>query len=200
MKTRLERLLGNIEPVPDRIDRVVDSALNTFPLATAIIADWDQYRQCLARFLCHVECTILGVPGRATNVDFDVDRCWHLLRKEYGASAPQAAFEAVRAGSEGGLRQVLRSVAELFSRDYAENLIGVAVEAYWSNRGPSAVLADAKEYIHRYDHILPGEISEGSAARIPANFRKVLKQHPFLIRRLCRTQSRYSRRPSPAVR
>lgn len=189
MKTRLERLLGNIEGIPDRIDRFADRSLNTFPQAEAIIEDWDRYRDCLASFFCHMECVILGIPQRTTSIDFDVDRCWQLLRKKYGESAPQAAFEATRTGNEGGLRGVLQSVAELFGRDYAENLVGITVEAYWSNRSAEGLLADADEYVRRYKHMIPGEISEGSAGRIHVNFRKVLKQHPFLVRRLRRTQS-----------
>lgn len=189
MKTRLERLLENIEGILDRIDAFRDRALNTFPISSAIITGWDEYRHCLARFFCHMECTILGISGHATNTEFEVNRCWLLLKRKYGESAPQAAFEAVRTGNEGGLRGVLRSVAEIFSRDYAENLITITVEAYWSHRDPAALLADADEYVRRYRHILPGEVAEGSAVRIGANFRKVLKQHAFVIRRLRRSQS-----------
>ena len=190
MRTRLERLLQNIEPIPDRIDRFADKALNTFPVTAAIITEWETYRRCLAEFFCHMECIILGIGSRSADVDFYIDRCWRLLRKKYGDSAPQACFESIRTGSEGGLRRVLITASELFSKDYAENLIGLTVEAYWSNRDPSAILADADEYVRLYRHILPGEITEGSATRIRFNFRKVLKQHPFFIRRLRRAQTR----------
>lgn len=186
METRLERLLANLVPIPYRIDRLLDSALNTAPFYPPIITDWEEYRKVLAAFLCHVECTILDIPVQEADTDFYFKRCRGLLKKKYGDSAQQAPFEAVRTGNEGGLRGVLQEVAELYSTDYAENLVGVTVESYIANRDPASLQADADEYISLYDRIIPGEISEGRVGRIHFNFRKVLKQHPFIIRDLRR--------------
>lgn len=186
MTTRLERLIQNITDVPDRIDRYRDEALNSFPPPPAVVPDWDAYRVLLARFYCHIECRTLGIASRHPDMQFDLSRCWNLLKKKFGESAPQTAFEIVRTGAEGGVLQLLRTVADLYAGECAERQIGMAVDLYWSNRAAEDLLADAREYVANYSHILPGEITEGSATRIHANFRKVLKQHPFVVRQLRR--------------
>jgi len=45
-------------------------------------------------------------------------------------------------------------------------------------------LAASTEYLQKYGHLLPSELTEGSAARIRANLPKVLEEHPHLIQRL----------------
>jgi hypothetical protein len=182
--TRLERMLANIVPVPDRIDRYCDEALNSFPPPPAMIDDWDAYRAFLARSYRHLESRVLGIGPRDSDLELDLARCWALLRKKFGDSAPQAGFEIVRTGSQGGVFQLLRTVAGLYSQEYAENLISIAVDAYCANRTADGLFADADEYIRNYRQIMPSEIAEGFGTRIRANFRKVLKQHPFVIRRL----------------
>lgn len=187
MASRLEVLLRGIEPVPDQVDRCVDQAFNTFPMPAAAIIRWDEHVACLARFYGHVESGLLGIKGgRPCNVAMDSSRCFMLLRKKYGESAPQATFEVSRTGNEGGLLGVLRSVAELLGREHSDNRIGIAVSCYWNGRSPQELLEDGAEYVRNYGYLLPGELTEGSAGRIYANFPKVLKEHPYLIQRMRR--------------
>ena len=185
--SRLQRLVANIEGIPDRIDSKVDVALNTFVMREAILTDWDSYRECLARCLSHVEASLLGIKPGSVDVQFFSGRCWHLLKQKYGESAAQAAFEEVRTGNGGGLRGVLRTLAMQYGTEYARNLISVTVESYFSHRSVEQLMADAKEYMAAYRQILPTEITEGSGARIHSSFRKALKQHPYVLRRLRRT-------------
>jgi hypothetical protein len=84
----------------------------------------------------------------------------------------------------------LRTLALEYGAEYSRNLISVTVESYCSHRSVEQLIADAEEYIAAYRRILPSEISEGSGARIHSNFRKALKQHPDLMRRLRRTPMR----------
>lgn len=187
MNTPLERLLDNITEVPDRIDQLGDDAINRFPPPPVTIEDWDEYQAFLARFFCHLECQVLGIGQRRLDPRMDLSRAWPLLRKTFGPGAPQAGFEITRTGIDGGTLHIMRTMANVFAKEYADNLISMAVEIYCSQRSVTELLADADEYVATFQHILPGEIAEGSAARIHANFRKVLKQHPFVIRRLRRT-------------
>ena len=39
------------------------------------------------------------------------------------------------------------------------------------------------EYLKKYGHLLPSELTEGSAARVRANFPKVLAQHPKILQK-----------------
>jgi hypothetical protein len=187
MASRLAVLLRGIEPVPDQVDRCVDQAFNTFPMPGPVITQWDDFVRCMAQFYCHVESGILGIKGgRACNLPMDSSMCFQRLKKKYGGSAPQATFEMARTGNEGGLLRVLKTVAELLAREHSDNRIGLAVSCYWNGRPPQELLDDGAEYIRDYGHLLPSEITEGSAGRIYANFPKVLKEHPYLMRRMRR--------------
>lgn len=190
LTTRLQRLTANIEDIPDRIDQKIDAALNSFTVKAAILTDWDSYCECMARCLFHIEASLLGITPGPVDVPFYSGRCWHLLTKQYGDSAAQAAFEEVRTGNSGGLRGVLRTLAKQYGTEYSRNLIAITVETYFSNRTAEQLKADAEEYMATYRQIIPSELTEGTGARILFNFRKALKQHPDLMRQLRRMSMR----------
>lgn len=187
MRSRLRVLLDGIEPVPDQVGRCVDDAFNSFDMPSPVIERWNDYLECLARFYCHIECGILGIrPDRPYNLRMDTSRCLQLLHKEFGESTPQATFELARTGNEGGLLHVLKTAARLLAREHSDNRIGVAATCYWNALKPQEIFADVDEYIRDYGHLLPSELTEGSAARIYANFGKVLREHPYMMQRLDR--------------
>ena len=187
MTTRLRMLLGNIEPIPDRIGRLVDNAVNTFGRQIARFAHGDEYTAWLSEFYCHLECTVLGIKPRPVHPCLDLGRALDLLKKQYGANVTQTLFDIARSGSEGGLRQIMRTMADLYSEEYARNLIGVTVGFYLADRAPSVLLRDAREYVALHPDIIPAELAEGTPARIMANFPKVLEMHPLVVKRIRQT-------------
>ena len=84
MEAKLDALLESIA-TKNTIDNVfarIDTAINTFPLASAMVTDWDEFRHILANFYCLVESRVLGIyPVRKPNFDFDWGRCCNLLLK-----------------------------------------------------------------------------------------------------------------------
>ena len=104
----------------------------------------------------------------------------------YGRSGEKAAFEFSRTGNEGGLYGVLKAVAMRIADDLSKNEIAARVNAFWRSHSPEEVLEASREYLARYGHLLPSELTEASAARIVANFPKVLENHPKLVQRLRR--------------
>lgn len=186
MSTRLERHLQNIVAIPERIDRYRDAALNGLPPPPALITNKEQLFSLLAQVYCHLQSTMLGIGTQVPNWQLHLSDCLRLLHKEHGENALQTVFDIARTGAQGGVRQLIRTIADLYSHQYAEELVSMAVEAYASNRTGEEFLADAAEYVRNYRHILPVEITEGPAARIHANFKKALKQHPFVVRQLHR--------------
>jgi hypothetical protein len=130
---------------------------------------------------------VLGIRARKADARFDLCRAWNLLKRPYGQNAPQALFDIAKSGSEGGLRQIMRTMADAYGEEYARQLIGVAVTFYLKGRAPSVLISDAREYITLYPDIVPAELTDGTPARIMANFPKVLEMHPFLMRRVRQT-------------
>jgi hypothetical protein len=48
---------------------------------------------------------------------------------------------------------------------------------------PQQQLDACSEYLSKYGSLLPPEMTEASAARIRADFRKVLERHPWLLKK-----------------
>ena len=106
------------------------------------------------------------------------------LVRAYGSNGEKAAFEMARTGNEGGLYAVLKKMAQTMGEHYAENEVSAKVLFYWNGLTVPEKLAAADEYLGKYGHLLPSELTEGSAGRVRANLPKVLEEHPRLLRRL----------------
>lgn len=187
MKTKLDNLLESIDPARtlDEVSARVDDALNTFSTKSGIIKDWDEFRKLFSAFFRHIENYILRIYRfRSPDPDIDSGRCCRLLKKEYGINGEKAAFEMVRTGTQGGLYKVLKAVARQMTEEYAGNEISARISHFWNALSTVEKIEVMEEYIDKYGHLLPSELTEGSAARIKINFPKVLKEHPRLIKRM----------------
>ncbi len=192
MSTKLEQLLESIshERTLDDVSRLTDDALNALPIRDAQITDWEAFRRALIQCMQHVEDSVLrrtpvGATRRA-DLDFEWGRCCHVLTQLYGPNGEKAAFERARTGNEGGLRQVIRDFARRTAEDTAQNEIRAKVGNWWLELSVDEQLAVADEYLRRFGHLLPSELTERSAARIRANMPQVLEQHPRLMQPLAR--------------
>lgn len=189
MATRLEQLVADIDPsrTLDEIAARADRAILSFHTPAGRIGNWDEYRMCLVRFLRHVEAAVLRIPSSlGTSTDFDWGRCVRFLMQEYGVNGEKAAFEMVRTGNDGGLLAVLRSLARRVVERYATNEITARIGEWWKELSVDEQLAAGTEYVRKYGHLLPSELTEGSAVRIRANLPRVLAEHPRLLRELRR--------------
>jgi hypothetical protein len=187
MKTKLDRLLESIDPARtlDQVSARADEALNSFKVKSGIIEDWEEFRTVLTKFYRHVENVVLRLrPSRSLDPDIDWGRCYQRLIKEYGPNGEKAAFEMVRTGTEHGLYGVLKAVARRMADGYAGNEIAARISNFWETLSTDEELAVCDEYLNKYGHLLPPELTSGSAARVRANFLKVLEEHPSIMKRL----------------
>ena len=189
MTTDLDRLLKELDPerTIEPAFRRADEAVNSFPVQRAQITEWDRFRDCMVKFVAHVESYVLRLrrPVRSP-FDFEWDRVTAVLVKIYGRNGDKAAFEMARTGNETGLYGVLKAVAMRLAEDISKNEIASRVGSFWQNHTPAEVLAASTQYLAKYGHLLPSELTEGSAARLRANFLKVLESHPEFVQRLRR--------------
>lgn len=189
MLTKLEQLLSDIDPsrTYDITFARVDKAINTFCFEYSRIDNWDDFKNCLTQFFCHVESTVLCVRKEIySNSDLQWGRCMDLLGHIYGSSGQKAAFEITRTGAEGGLFSVLRAIALRMAEEYSENEVLARISHYWNQLIPDEQHSAVNEYLDKYGRLLPVEMTEGSAARIRANFPKVLAQHPKTLQQIRR--------------
>ncbi len=189
MATKLERLLSEIHPsrTLDETSARVDRAAARFGHARAVVTHFDEYQELIGHFFAQVESGVLNTPPLwPAHKEMYVHRAQQLLNEAYGHSGWKAGFEMARTGVEGGLRQVLATLAERMALMYAHNEIHARVYAWWEGRSVQERLAAADEYLDEYGHLLPSELTEGGAWRVRGSFLDVLMEHPFLIRRLGR--------------
>jgi hypothetical protein len=187
MKTKLDQLIERIDPAHtlDQVSARVDGALNSFRVKPGIIQDWEGFKTVLTEFYRHVENITLRIQsGFAGDHDIDWGRCCNLLFKEYGLNGEKAAFEMVRTGVEQGLYGVLRAIARRMIDEYSSNEIAARISNFWESLSTDEKIEASKEYLEKYGHLLPSELTSGSAARVRANFLKVLQEHPNMIKRL----------------
>ena len=187
MPTPLDHLLERLDPqrVLEQVQARVDEAVNSFRLDAAQIKDWNRFKQCVMEFVRHVEGTALRLrsPVR-TDPDYEWGRCVRLLMRRYGREGEKTAFELARTGNEGGLYAVLKAVAHRIAQGTAENEIAARVLDYWHSLSADQQMQASTEYLQKYGHLLPSELTEGSAARLRARLPKVLQEHPRMIQRL----------------
>ena len=185
----LDQLLESIDPqrTLDETDARVDEAVNSFPLRNAELKHWDEFRLHVINFMRHTEAAVLHVramPG--ASLDFEWGRCVRFLTQEYGRNGEKAAFEIARTGKEGGLYAILKKLARRIAQRYGENEVVAKISTWWGTLSVDEQFAATDEYLERYGHLLPSELTEGTAVRIRANLPKALKEHPRMIQRMRR--------------
>jgi len=185
MSTKLEQLLADIDPSKtyDQTLARADDAINLFSGTSGQITDWNEFSRYMAGFTAHVESKILQLHTCPAGLDFYWSKCIQLLCHIYGSNGEKAAFEMVRTGKEGGLFSILRTVALRMAEEYAENEIDARIGDYWKKLTLDEQFCVTDEYLEKYGHLLPSELTEGNATRIRADFPKVLAQHSQIIRK-----------------
>ena len=187
MTSKLDRLLSSIHPSRTfaEIDRRADEAMNTFSVESGQITDWPEYRKQLVRFRQHLDMHILGASQPVSGgQDWDWGYCVSTLQHAFGRNGEKAAFEMARTGNEGGLYAVLRRLSMVVVEEYSQREVSAKILAYWNELSVDEQWAACDEYLVKYGHLLPSELTEGAAARVRAGFWKVLEEHPLLVQRM----------------
>ena len=187
MNRKLAQLLERLEPARtvDACQRRADEALRTFSAGVSSITDAEEFRRCIVRFGLHCDANLLCSSGMP---EVDLDYAWghyaKTLVKAYGRNGEKAAFEYARTGLEGGLYGVLMRFAGQKAKEYSENEIAARVGSFWNELSPDEAFPVMNEYLAAYGHLLSPELTERGAVRLKANFRRVLQEHPHMLRRL----------------
>lgn len=187
MGRQLDELLASIHP--DRTllenERRADEALNSFVMPGASVPDWPSFRECLTRFVCHAENVMLRLRSPiAVNPEMHFGRaCW-LLSKAYGPDGAIVAANLAIHGVEGGLYGVLKTLAKSLADDFSSNEIRARVNSYWSGLSADEKIAASRDFVAKYGHLLPADLTEGNAARIHGYLPKFLEKYPELQRTL----------------
>ena len=187
--TSLDELIEQIDPgnTFDKVSSRAHSALNTFHMNSSVVDDWDEFKSLMSHIFCHVENGILGGVGpRAMNPVFDWERCVKTLNTIYGPEGQKAAFEIARTGNEGSLRAVIKALTDKMAESYARAEISARVARFIEELRSDIerYKRTVAEYLKEYSHLLPSDITEGTAVRVAFEFQTVLEKHPVMVREL----------------
>lgn len=187
MRSALDKLLAKIDPERTFTanERLADRALNTFCYPGVRVRDWSAFRDCVARFFRHADNVLLRLP-RPLEVcpDMDFHRACLLLKKEFGKEGIKTSAQIAIHGVEGGLYRVLKAIALRLAAEYSANEIGARAMTHWNSLTAQEKLDLTGEYLAKYGHLLPADVTEGNAPYLRAFFPKFLSKHPELLRRL----------------
>lgn len=187
MGSQLDDLLASIHPERTLLDneRLADEALNSFAMPGGAVPDWPAFRDCVTRFVCHAENVMLR-PSQpfAVNPKMHFGKACRLLMQAFGPDGDKTAANMAIHGVEGGLRRVLKTLAQGIAEEFSGNEIRGRVSAYWNSLSLEEKLAAPKEYLAKYGHLLPDDVTECGAARVRGFFPKFLETHPETLRRL----------------
>lgn len=185
--TALDRVLASIHPsgITEPLHRRADDALSSFDYNAALIRDWPCFRDASARFLQHAECRLLNLrTAPRMPVSNAWERCVAIFLKAYGPDGEKVAFELARTGTENGFYGVCKRIAAHLAEEYALNHIRANCSLYWDMLSADEKLAAGEEFLRKYGHLLPSELTEGSAMRVRANLPQFLEKYPQFVRRL----------------
>lgn len=184
MMTPLDRLLERIHPsrTYDVTLRCVVGAMDSFPVAKADVADEEDFRNLMVRCFVHLDGIASGTARRWIDPPQDWARCSEVLHRLYGSDGPRVAARWAVYGVEGGLRRVLRDLAQGFADLLAENEVAARVSEYWHALSTAERMAAVAEYRAKWGHLLPRDVQSEDEPRMVAYFPQYLKAHPKAIR------------------
>jgi len=183
----LDRLLKRIDPSANLEQRAkqIDRAINTFRLNKASTENWEEFKTCLANFLCHTDKVMFNV-NQPVHPKMHYHRCLQFLNEEYGPNGEKIAFEMAQTGFDGGLYAVLKTIAGRLANFYAQNKVRYLVDEFWNDLSYDDRIIAAKKYREKYGHLIPPKYTEGSIAYLTSQLPKILEEHPGMIQRMRR--------------
>lgn len=193
MPTKLDNLLEQIAPERtfEQASTRADTAFNSFHFPSGRIARPEEFADLMGRFLHHVEMIVLGVREPVdVAISYQWQRCAMLLIQAFGPSGDKTAFSLAHGGAEGGLYGILKTVARLVADQYARRVISARVLGYLNGLSADERLRASAEYLEKWGHLLPRDVTEVGATRIHALFHRVLEEHPHHVQRLCESSRR----------
>lgn len=183
----LEQLLDSINPtvVYEETAARADAALNAFRIERAVILEWADFKDVMSRFIAQLDSMVLRLPESQTaGGERDWSQACRVMMTLYGGAGEKAAFEMARTGNEGGLYRVLRDVARQASEEYAHNEIRARIHRFRNECSADEWIMAVEDYLACYGHLLPSELTQGSAVRVKMKFAEVLEEHARLIRKV----------------
>ena len=187
MSTKLESVLDAIRPprTYEPMRRRAYDALNHLAASHVSGGGYEAFINHLVSVVGALDCALLGIREPQLKPDwFGTGHVAGVLRRVFGPSGLKLAYELSRTGKENGFYGVSKRIALHMADEYAENGIKGLITNYWNGLSVEEKLAAPDEYLANWSHMIPEELTEGSAGRIRSDFPKMLIEHAKALRKL----------------
>ena len=186
--TRLERYMQQLAPAVsiDPVHRRVDEALRTLPASVGgAVRNYLAFADRSVLLWWHIEPYLLDIANFPRREASDAwYQCRLVYRAIYGSEGDKAGYEIVANNVEGGWRKVAHAFAHKMADDFIEQQVGMSASAWWSLLSTPDRHAAADEFLLKWGYLLPGELTEHSAARVRAYLPEYLKRVPEMFQKL----------------
>lgn len=182
MAQKLEKLLEKIHPSKsiDQFEKRISRALNDFNWSSNTVDSMDESEECIIEFTMLANLKLHKMEKENSNKNKKMSRwiAFDLLKKEFPRYTENSIYEIMSSGAEGGVYGIVKTLADLLYKDSAQGYINSRVNDYLKSRNMEQKFKDINEYKRMYEDILPADSSID-----PVNFKEVLQQHPWIIKR-----------------
>ena len=189
MDTEFSRFLDKIQAnqYNDELHYRANQALNNFP-CPSVVTNREQFEDCITRLADQVYGYILnGPPGMPLQPELGRQMAYEALKDLYGPHGMRKAMIMAHTALEGGMTRVLTDIAKQIVRDRAKKSITAAVNLFLGSLSPTQTEQVAQEYLARFGHLLPSELTEKNGVMLGIKIKEVLIEHPALMQRMRHT-------------
>ena len=183
MATQLDRLLEDIVQYHDSYRRQMDEAIRSFSFSAFRFDSWGACEGFMEQFFAHINAHIMD-PTFAGNARMGMIVFRQTFEPSYGQYPERAIYERLMHGHEGGLNGFVQETADAVVELFAGRDIVNKVDRYMFSIRLDGIDAAAEEYMEKWGHLLPKDITSQGTIRLAPVLGKFLKQHPRLLHRL----------------
>jgi len=187
MATKLTQLLNKIDYTNlfEADERRVERILTHYRSERNTIENHNELKKCLIEFVRNIYGAILNSPTvfNNTNESFMYDLALSFLKAKYPGNTEITVYEIMHSGAEGGVYQVLKTLAHKMTDKIYKDGVGHYIDTYLDEIGFEGRQAAVKEYITEYDSILPMNY-KNDPNMVLISFDKVLRKHAIYMKRL----------------
>ncbi len=181
MKTKLDNLLEEIHPdvIYNQIGKPMDEAFANYPIQSSTVSSFDELQEVLVDAYCVFIDTSPDVY--LTNIsifDFHFAKVWEILTPALGDTHFR---EMMVYGIDGGVYEVLKTLAREMERKASESLIKIRISSYWNNLTSTEKQKAPFEYYKKYKFILPQTPGFIKDLQLEKIFLDCLEKHPFVL-------------------
>lgn len=163
----------------------IEEVISNFNLTENTLKTYSEYRQLLAKFTRQIWSVFFDNPNSISHIDDSIliTKAIETLKITYHKDTDLVVFKIINSGAEGGVYQVLKTLAKNWKtslyNQHIELIVNKFVESLtWQERENAA-----KEYLNEFKDILPSNF-RNDPLQVAVSLKNILIEHPRMMKRI----------------